>query len=131
MREHVTPLDLRVVWEPNSPEAKLLTTDQGEAILTLNAHHDDVDQSKVVIHWSNVWSASMGYPNDEGNSDHRLYLDGLKELSWAGIVNNSRVLESLPKQQRNQNREPTHFIVVTKEVTIEVVAGSLSVIREP
>ena len=39
--EHVEAVDLGVTWEPNAPDAILLSADVGPSTLALNAHPND------------------------------------------------------------------------------------------
>lgn len=138
MIEHVTNLDLGVTWEPNAPQAILLTDDRGTAALALNAHHSDPSQHAVVVLWEGCLFRSMGSPNDEGISGHRLFSKGLDTVQWAGEVHHSDLIEALDQQSRvHPQHDPSkflgsaHHIVLTKEVTVEVVAFSLSILRLP
>jgi hypothetical protein len=74
MGERVSAKDLGTVWEPNAPEAILISTDSGAAVLALRAHPDDADQRCVVVVWAGTELASFGGPNDEARSGHRLYI---------------------------------------------------------
>lgn len=130
MRERVIPLDIGVRWEPNAPEASLRVNDNGSASLSLCPHPDDPDQTRVVIHWSGVWHSSMGYPNDEGLIKHRLYKLGLSTISWIGVVVDSDLAQNLLEARMISTSKLTHYIVLTKERIVEVVAESISKGRE-
>jgi hypothetical protein len=138
MREVVRSVDVGVVWEPNCPDAILLSDDRGSTALALNAHPDDEDQRAVVLRWSGVLLASIGDPNDEGLSRHRLYDSGLKDVLWIGEVFNSETVASLVREGDIDSRAAavptdgaTHHVVLTKEVTVDVVALALKVTRIP
>jgi len=51
MAERVVPWEVGFCWEPNAPEAVLAASDDGRAVLALNAHFDDADQACVVFVW--------------------------------------------------------------------------------
>lgn len=136
MAERVVPLEVGVEWEPNAPDAVLLSQDLGQSVLSLRAHFDDPDQRCVAFRWSGVRSATMSAPNDEAISGHRLSAHGLSGLLWAGQVLESSLIDTLERQNRahpfhdaSRFRELVHHIVLTKERTIEVVARSLTVER--
>lgn len=63
MVEHVTVLDLGVTWEPNAPDAILLSNDSGKTALALNAQADDDDQRCVVLVWTGTRFACLADPN--------------------------------------------------------------------
>ena len=136
MVERVRELDIGVCWEPNVPEA-VLTVDSGRAVLVMNPHFDDADRRLVVLDWKVSVYASMGYPNDEGIHEHRLYDRGLKGVLWSGVVEDSQLVDGLMKHRAKWPegstagvRDLVHYIVLTKEDTIEVVAEGLTVRRE-
>jgi hypothetical protein len=136
MVEHVEAVDLGVEWDPNAPEALLLSDGSGKTLLALKPHHDDPDQSCVVLAWSGAHSACMADPNDEAISGHRLYGSGLSEVLSAGVVRDSDTIRALTKQNSvHAYHDPsrfdglTHHIVLLKECVVEVVAGSLSIVR--
>ena len=98
MAEQVVALELGVKWDPNAPEALLLSDDMGRTVLALQAHHDDPDARCVVLVWSSVHSARMADPSDEAISGHRLYPLGLSEVLWVGSVQHSRDVQALETQ---------------------------------
>lgn len=136
MAEQVVALDLDVTWEPNAPEALLLSDDYGKTVLALMPHPDDPDRRCVVLVWSGVHSACLAAPNDEAISGHRLYASGLSKVLWAGTVLNSEVSHSLEVQNRVHPRhDPSrytnlvHHVILMKECVAEVVAEEVQVIR--
>lgn len=138
MTEHVENLDIGVVWDPNAPDAVLLTDESGETALALNARIDDPDQRAIVLFWTGAHYRLMGAPNDEALSGHRLYGRGLEKIYFTGEVQDSELVASLAKQnsvhpQHNPERfaKLVHHIVLTKAETVEVVAESLIVKRLP
>ncbi|MCC2322747.1 hypothetical protein [Cellulomonas xiejunii] len=127
MPEHVIDHDLGVLWEPNAPEAVIVSQD---AVLTLalRAHPDDIDQRTVVLRWSGVVWWCAGAPNDEAVASHRLYQKGLDRVLWSGRVERSELVESLaPGSPRASGS--THDVVLLKEETVEVVACAVEVLR--
>jgi hypothetical protein len=136
--EHVETVDLGVIWHPNDPEAVLLV-DQGLAVLALGPHFDDADQSCVVLTWRHSYSARIGSPNDEGLVNHALYGKGLESVRWAGTVIESSAVWEIRKQSSDKvwlpgsgfvdRPIPTHFVLLTKDCTVEVVADAVEVQR--
>jgi hypothetical protein len=136
MDEHVTILDLGVAWDPNAPEAILISNDSGRTVLALNPHFDDDDQRCVVLVWTGARSASLSGPNDEAISGHRLYKKGLGQGLWAGQVLDSELVRSLERANRVHPRHnPSrfehleHHVLLLKEGVAEVVADAVSVQR--
>lgn len=136
MLERVRSIDLGVEWEPNVPEAVMLTGDLGRAVLAINAHMDDIDQRAVVIVWAGARYRMMGGPNDEAISGHRLYNKGLRQVLWAGEVIESQLVKALERQNSvHSHHNPrrfanlVHHVILMKECTVEVVADSVSVHR--
>jgi len=134
--EHVESLDLGVTWEPNAPDAILLSADFGPSTLALNAHPDDPDERCVVLNWTGCQYASMAPPNDEAISGHRLWIKGLQGLLWSGIVHDSELIAGLERQNRvhpmhsaSRFEGLTHYLLPLKECVVEVVARDLAVHR--
>lgn len=136
--EHVVPLDLGVIWEPNAPEATLLADDSGNAVLAQRAHFDDPDQRCVVLRFDGVLHAQLGSPNDEARHTHRLYEHGLRELSWAGVVHDSSKVDGLRSSWSRTTIGPDgtslrllplHFVILSKECVVEVLAEDVDVER--
>ncbi|MFC8732525.1 hypothetical protein ACFT5B_08715 [Luteimicrobium sp. NPDC057192] len=127
MAEQVVAHDFGVRWEPNAPEAVVVAVD---AVLTLalRAHGDDDDQRSVVLRWSGVMWSCTGSPNDEGVRFHRLYAKGLDRVLWAGRVERSELIDSLPRTVQRPS-DLTHYVVLLKEDTVEVVARAVEVLR--
>jgi hypothetical protein len=129
MEEQVVPAWPGLEWEPNAPHAVLVQDDRGRACLALDPHFADPDQRVVVFIWSGCQRVVMGSPNDEGISRHRLFASGLDTLLWTGeVVNSSWLDEISPMVARPASK---HFIVPTKDATIEVLADDLVVQRLP
>jgi hypothetical protein len=136
MAEQVVALDLGVTWDPNAPEALLLSDDIGRTALALNPHHDDQDKRCVVLVWSGVHSARMGDPNDEAFSGHPLYGSGLSDVLWAGVVRDSAEVVALEARNRvhadhDASRYETlaHHVLLLKECVVEVIAERVTVDR--
>lgn len=134
--ENVVGIDLGVTWEPNAPEAWLVSDDNGRAALALKAHRDDPDRRCVVLIWSGVHSSWMADPNDEALSGHRLYSRGLREVLWAGVVRESDSVRALERQNRvHPSHDPSrfarliHYVIPLKECVVEVIASAVAVQR--
>jgi hypothetical protein len=134
--EHVETFDLGVTWEPNAPEAVLLTCDFGPTSLALQPHPDDEDGRCVVLAWSGCRSACMTPPNEESIRGHRLWEKGLRETRWAGVVHDSELINGLERQNRVHPLHSaslfegfTHYILRLKECIVEVVAREVTVHR--
>lgn len=134
--EHVESVDLGVTWEPNAPDAVLLSADLGLSTLALRAHHDDPDDRCVVVKWTGCRYASMAPPNDEAINGHRLWLKGLRGVLWSGIVHDSELIAGLELQNRVHPMHSastfeglTHYVLPLKECVVEVVARDLAVHR--
>lgn len=136
MAEQVVRVGLNVRWEPNAPDAVMVSNDLGCTVLAARAHTDDSDQRNVVLVWNGVESATLGAPNDEAISGHRLWRHGLSEVPWLGIVERSALCANLKKQNSvHPGHDPArfefleHYIVVLKECVAEVVAQSVELHR--
>jgi hypothetical protein len=136
MTEHVRALDLGVTWEPNAPDAILLSADFGPTTLALEAHPNDPDKHCVVLVWTGCRYACMAPPNDEAINGHRLWEKGLQGQLWAGIVHNSDLIDGLERQNRVHPMHSaalfeglTHYVLPLKECVVEVVARDLTVHR--
>ncbi|MEO5920828.1 MAG: hypothetical protein ABIQ01_06765 [Pseudolysinimonas sp.] len=136
MAEEVTPVPSSVSWDPIAPNAVLLADDFARAVLALDPHPDDTDSRAVVYIWEGVRHASMGSPNDEARSGHRLYDKGLADLLGLGLVQDSELIASLERDNRvHPFHEPewyasmSHHILALKESTVEIVASTVRVVR--
>jgi hypothetical protein len=132
--EQVEPYDLALGvplrWEPNAPDAFLVSDDMGRGALAQRAHPDDPDQRCVVLRWDVVSYALMGPPNDEARNQHRLYEAGLKDVDWLGVVRHSSLVAGLrPMFGRDAVFVPLHYVVVSKECVVEVLAENVDVFR--
>jgi hypothetical protein len=132
--ERVEPYDPHVGaqlrWDPNAPEAALVSDDMGRGALAMHAHPDDPDQRCVVLRWDAVSYALMGPPNDEALNQHRLYEAGLRDVLWLGVVRDSELTQSLrPMLNRHAVFVPLHYVVITKECVVEVLAENVDVFR--
>lgn len=126
--EHALGGSLR--WEPNAPEAFLVSDDLGRGALAQRAHPDDVDQRSVVLRWDVVHYALMSPPSDEARKQHRLYDAGLRSLDWIGVVRDSRLVADLrPMWRADTVFVPLHYVVVSKECVVEVVAENVDLFR--
>jgi hypothetical protein len=138
MTERVVPSLTGIRWEPNSPGAVLIVTDDGLAALALNPHPDDTGDDCVVLLWAGTQEAAIGAPNDEALAGHRLYERGLAGLRWAGVVEHSERIARLEQVNRVHPRHDAerfsrlrHYILPLKESTVEVIAETVTVQRQP
>lgn len=123
-------LDAPLRWDPNAPEAFMVSDDMGRGALGQRAHPEDPDQRCVVLRWDVVRYALMGPPNDEAMHQHRLYESGLKDILWLGVVRDSALLSDLsPMWSREMAMVPLHYVVVSKECVVEVLAENVDVFR--
>jgi hypothetical protein len=132
--ERVEPYDLHLGvplrWEANAPDAFLVSDDMGRGALAQRAHPDDPDQRCVVLRWDAVSYTLMGPPNDEARNQHRLYQAGLKDVNWLGVVRDSSLVAGLrPMFGRRAVFVPLHYVVVSKECVVEVLAENVDVFR--
>lgn len=120
-------------WEPNAPEACLLSDDFPRAALAQRAHPDDSDQRCVVLRWDMALFTQMGPPNDEARQGHRLYEVGLRELLWLGVVRDSELVAQLRPMWSpvgdGRRLHPMHYVVPSKECMVEVVAADVQLFR--
>lgn len=127
---HVHPIDLRVRWEPNAPTPVFLSGSSGTAELWLLPHFNDEDQSWIVLRWIGFRGARLMPHNDEGRHLHPLYRHGLSEVRWAGEATDTEWLAEVSTAVALNNRPLLrHFVVLTKENTIEVAATDVQVER--
>ena len=127
-------IDLGVTWEPNAPEAILLSGDFGPTALALQAFDDD--ERCVVLVWTGCLYACITPPNDEAIEGHRLWSKGLSEAGWAGLVHDSELIDGLERQNRVHPRHSaslfeglTHYVIPLKECVVEVIAREVAVRR--
>jgi hypothetical protein len=76
----------------------MVSDDIGRTSLAIRTHPDDADQRNIVLLWTGVEPASLGEPNDEAISGHRLWQAGLSDLLWLGLAEGSDLLAHLRKQ---------------------------------
>jgi hypothetical protein len=136
MGERVVESGLRIQWEPNAPDAVMVSNDVGRTALALRAHPDDADQRHLVLLWRQVEFAALSAPNDEAISGHPLWRVGLGEVRWLGLVEGSDRVRALAAQNAGHpSHDPRryafldHYIAPLKECIAEVVAGSVEVHR--
>lgn len=127
--EHVTDACLGLRWEPNGVvEPELLVTG-GSAGLRLGPHPHDADRRSVIMTFRGMQHASIGYPNDEGRPQHRLWGRGLSNVYWVGTVECSELIKAVDPLSAGRSTL-THWVILLKEETAEVVAESLEITRE-
>lgn len=133
MVETVRELEIGVIWDPNAPRAVFVQNDLGVATLALRPRPDDEDSRPIVLRWSEVAFASAGAPNDEAVDYHRFYGKGLERVTWIGQVSDSELVASVTPMTASLSTDAVraldHYVVLTKETTIEVVARALTVER--
>lgn len=133
MAEHVEPMPgVDITWEPNAPEATLISDDFGRGALALRAHPTDSDQRTVLLRFDLVIYSVMTPPNDEALNHHPLCDRGLKGLLWLGVVRDSSLVDRLRpswSQVADRHLRPMHFIAPLKECVVEVVAANVDVFR--
>ena len=123
MAEHVVPIDVLMDWEPQTPDAVLLSSDAGRTVLALNPHPDDADRRCVALVWQgSQWSSLRGGPA----ATHGLYEHGLQDVLGVGVVRQSHRVRELAWRS---DGELVHHIVRLADRTAEVVAELLSVQR--
>ena len=128
MSERVQPLGLNVWWEPNAPEAVLLSNDLGRTAMSVRAHPDDPDERQVVLLWTRVEWAAIGAPNDDALA--------LRDVRRVGLVQQSGLIADLRRQASVHPMYDAarfaflnHYVVVLKECVAKVVARSIGVHR--
>jgi hypothetical protein len=127
--EQVRELAQEVSWEPNDDRHVLVVSEHaGRAVLVLNPHMDDSDDSKIVLVFADYRSASVGPPNDQARHQHRLYDVGLSSIAWAGEVFDSELVRAIDSMGAGSSSS-RHYIFPLKEAVAEVVAGQISVLR--
>lgn len=136
--ERVLPTLAGVRWNPGIPDAVLIVTDNGLAVLALRPHPDEGDPDCVVLVWSGSFEAVMGAPNDEALPGHRLYGRGLAGLIWVGLVEHSERIAGLEQRNRvhpghdaERFSQLRHYILPLKEDTAEGIAETVTVQRHP
>lgn len=127
--EHVRADCPGLRWEPNGVVEPELTVADGSARLRLGPHPDDADQRAVSFTFDHVRYASIGFPNDEGRPQHRLWRHGLSDIHWIGKVEGSQLIAAVNQASALPSRL-THWVLLLKEGTAEVVAESLEIRRE-
>jgi hypothetical protein len=138
MSERVVQAEFGIGWDPNTEDYMLFSSGTGQALLALDPHFDDPDSNVVLLVWSGVSFSSLGGPNDEALSGHRLYAKGLSGISWIGIVEGSELIAMLERQNSVHARHNparfsslVHYVLPLKGDVVEVVADSLKVERRP
>lgn len=116
-------------WEPNGVVEPELRVREGSVRLELGPHPDDHNRRSVILTFGDVRHASIGFPNDEGRIHHRLWHQGLIDVHWIGTVEQSALVDAVNESSAVPARL-THWVVLLKDQTVEVVAESLGVTRE-
>jgi len=136
MAERVVESRIRVWWQPNVPDAVMVSDDSGRTALALRAHPDDADQQNLVLVWRGVEYAALSAPNDEAITGHPLWPAGLGDVRWLGLVEGSARVRALEIQNSvHPSHNPRrydfldHYIAPLKECVAEVVAKSMETRR--
>lgn len=127
--EHVKATSPGLRWEPNGVVESDLRVREGWARLELGPHPDDQNRRSVILTFGDVRHARIGFPNDEGRIHHPLWHQGLIDVRWIGTVEESALVDAIHESCAVPARL-THWVVLLKEETVEVVARSLEVTRE-
>jgi hypothetical protein len=127
MSERVVPRLVGLEWEPNAPEVVVITGDRHPTCVAMAPHFRDADQRAVALVWQRCLEVVIGGPNDEVEHLHRLHDAGFKELQWFGEVLDSSWLTALAPMAAHPARH--HFIIRTKDKTIEIAGDDVSVVR--
>jgi hypothetical protein len=127
MAERVVPRLDGLEWEPNVPGVVVIAGDDGPTCVAMRAHFADPDQRAVALVWQRCLALKTGSPNDEVVHLHRLYEAGFRDLRWFGEVLDSTWLSCLAPIAAHPACH--HFIIRTKEITIEVAGDDVSVVR--
>jgi hypothetical protein len=100
--------------------------------------HDRLQPTTSSV-WHGVLDARSGSPNDEAVSLYPLYKNGLSEILWAGVVQESSTVALNRKYWSSKvvvagggltdRTMPTHYVIPTKECLIEVLADRVEVHR--
>jgi hypothetical protein len=94
----------------------------------------------VVLALRPSYSARIGSPNDEALTHHPLYGKGLESVGRVGIVRDSSAVRTMRPQWSAKvlnpsgpgfidRPMPTHYIVLVKECTVEVLANDVAIFR--
>ncbi|BBH16755.1 hypothetical protein Back2_10420 [Nocardioides baekrokdamisoli] len=136
MGERVVPSGINIEWDPNVPDAVMVSNDFGVTALAVAAHPSDSDERNVVLLWRGVAYSTFGAPNDEALAGHPLWDAGLRTVLWLGLVQDSSRIHTLAAQNAVHSRHDPgrydlleHYIAPLKECLIEVVARSVEVSR--
>jgi hypothetical protein len=136
MAERVVEWTLAARWEPNAPDAVVVSNDRGLSALALEPHTDDADRRCVVLIWTGTKLARMSDPNDEAREGHRLWSRGLASIHWAALVEASELVAELetanrvhPSHDPAKFRRLSHYVLPLKECTVEVVARDAQLLR--
>ena len=125
--ERAVALDVGVRWDRDRPNARLIQRD-GDAALILQPCADDKDRRLVVLFWTACAGVRVGPPDAETRFDHRLYTRGLRGCEWAAEVRRSTWVAEVA-HIKPELRDLRHFVILTKEETVEVVAPTMVVRR--
>ena len=126
----VTPIEVGITWDPNAPDAVLISGDNSVAVLALNANIGDPSRDAVVFTWLGCRGTRLQPWNDEGILGHPLWGQGLQDVRWIGELSSSYWLDEHPGSAGRDNGL-RHFVLPLKECVVEVLADSFSISRRP
>jgi len=147
----IRPYDIGCEPSPSVP-AETLLQDGWKTYLLFLAVSKTVQESGylkdlgvAILECVNCSSAKMGYPNDEGLSEHPLWNHGLSDLesSIAEVAGSPWLADIRDQKNRSAKRiwggrgmawTPTtesdkHFVITLKEATFECIAEDLTVVE--
>lgn len=126
--EHVKMACPGLQWEPNDAVPPTLSVSDGTVRLQLGPHPADQDHRSVILTFQAMRHMTIGFPNDESRDHHRLWNQGLSDINWIGAVDESALVDAVHRSSALPPRL-THWVVLLKEQTVEVVAEDVDVTR--
>ena len=126
----MTPIEVGITWDPNAPDAVLVSGDNAIAVLAFNANVDDPSRDAVVLTWVGCRGARLEPWNDEGILNHPLWGEGLEDVRWIGELSSSYWLDEHPGSAGRDNGL-RHFVLPLKECVVEVLAEGFSISQRP
>ena len=127
--EHVTDVWAGVRRESNGVLEPEFRVTGRSARLRLGPHPADADQRSVILIFNGVRHARIGFPNDEDRPHHRFWRRGLSGIHWIGKVEGSQLVQAANPASALPS-SLTHWVILLKEETVEVIARGLEATRE-
>lgn len=136
----VVPFDLGCDFSPSGEFATLIAGENAQYLLFqalsqdpgADGRHDRI--GVAIVQFVGFISVKMGYPNDEGLEEHPLAPFGLEGWCFFEAFNSAWVLGVKEQMRQSAVRiwgyaanapPPRHFILLGKELTVEVLAKGL------